>query len=249
MSLARIAAPVLTALALGVASPATHALTFNFANATQDAANSGNYGNAYSMSVSGISLKVSAFSTTAMPGGAAGVFETANVAYFGSSSGFGVRARSPESLTIGSPNHAVDNIGPTDILLLAFSQSVVLTDFWVGWEHTSVTDVSLVRWTGGGTTTPTIVGGTIASLIAGPWDLANHYANVNVGSYTSTGLALSQGSRWWIVSGVDSGWGPTTLSADDDAFKLLKVKTETPTPPQEVPEPGSLALLALGVGA
>jgi hypothetical protein len=226
---------------LGATSFAAHAatLTWDLSTFAQNPTNTGNFGNSFSKTASGVTLTVSGFSTT----GAGNTFETANVANWGGDSGFGVRSRL-EGLNATSPSHAVDNAGPTDILLLAFSESVLLTKLMIGWRSGD-SDVSLVRWNSNAI--PTITGGTIPGLIAGAWDLANHYADAPQDMFVNTGLTPSQGSRWWIVSGFDSGWGARDWSADNDAFKFLKVESESARPPQEVPEPGSLALLALGV--
>jgi hypothetical protein len=114
----------------------------------------------------------------------------------------------------------------------------------VGWLSGD-SDLSLVRWTNGGA--PTITGSTIASLIAGPWDLASHYSDVAADTFRATNVA--QSARYWLVSAFDSGWGAQDWTADNDYFKFLKVTSETPRPPDQVPEPGSLALLALGAAS
>jgi hypothetical protein len=217
-------------------------LSWDLSTFTQGGTNAGNYGNSYSRSLGGVTLTVTAFATT----GALGAFETANIANWGGGSGFGVRSRSPEGLGASSPNHAVDNNGPTEILLLAFSESVALTGFTVGWFRDDA-DLSLLRWTNGGV--PAIAG-TIADLIGGPWDLASHHsgAPADIGKPTNVAAA----SRYWIVSAYNSGWGASnannfTPDTTADYFKFLQVTSETGRPPGEVPEPGSLALLALGV--
>jgi hypothetical protein len=239
----RQAAVLAASAALFAASIGAQAatVTWDLSTFTQGATNQNNYGNSYSQTSGSVSLAVTAFATTGAGGGAGGTFETANIANWGSGSGLGVRSRS-EGLNVSAPNHAVDNNGPTEILLLTFSESVVLTRFMIGWFDTD-SDLSLVRWTNGAA--PTITGSTIAGLIAGPWDLASHYSNVPADTFQATNVA--QASRYWIVSAFDSGWGAQDWTADNDAFKFLKVTSETSGPPQEVPEPGSLALLALGV--
>jgi hypothetical protein len=233
------------AAALSLGSLGAQAATWDLSGFSRSGGD--NFGNSFGGTNGSIGLTVTGWSTTGGSGGSTGTFQTAKLVNWGSGSGLGVQAQISGETT--SPNHAVDNIGPTDILLLSFTESVVLTHFYFGWDNAATSDLSLVRWTGGQTNadTPAVSGATIAGLVAGPWDLVSHYAAVPEDTYKATGVPLSDGSRWWIVSGVDSGWGPTTLTTSDDAFKFLKIKTETPNPPQEVPEPGSLALLALGV--
>ena len=117
---------ILAAAVLGMASVPAQAITWNFASFAQGGTNANNFGNSYSSTSEGVTLTVTAFSTTY---NAANVnFETANIANWGSGSGFGVRNRDEATAAgglgnISSPNHSMDNAGTTDMLLLSFSSN------------------------------------------------------------------------------------------------------------------------------
>jgi hypothetical protein len=229
---------VLAAAVLGLASMPAQAVTWNFSTF---ASSGSGYTNSYSSSSSGINLTVSAFATT----GTGGALQTANIANYGSGSGFGVRNRI-ETTSVDSPNHSMDNYGSTDMLLLSFNSSVVIDQVMIGW-HSGDSDLSLLRWTGAGG--PTMTGNTIANLLTAGWSLVNNYANLVDDTYRNTGATA--GSQYWLISAYESAWGTgsntANLSDDNDYMKVLKAVSTTPRPPDEVPEPGSMALLALGI--
>lgn len=136
-------------------------------------------------------------------------------------------------------------------------------------------DISLFRWTGSGTPTgnPTPLVGVSASAMTG-WQLVGNYGDmtvdktyqyntVNTGG-TGTGGAGGLGSSWWLISAYNSGYTGAletrdTLDQGNDFFKLYAVAgtkctstasgvcgpTTTGSPP--VPEPASLALVAVGL--
>jgi hypothetical protein len=255
---------VLSALAIAaafVASPAMAQSTWNFSGFTENTTNAGNYGNSWSNTVGSTKLTVSAYSTT----GASGALQTANIANYGSGSGFGVRNQ-VETLSVSSPQHSMDNYTNTDMLALNFTNSstsaavsVVLTQLMIGWHNTSTTtgltcngsqancvdsDMSLLRWTGSGG--PTLTGGTMSSLLAAGWSLVNNYADLADDTNRATGA--SSGSSWWLISAYNSAWGTGTntanLSNGDDFMKVLSSVTGTPG---TVAAPGTLALSALAL--
>ncbi len=152
----------------------------------------------------------------------------------------------------GVPNHALDNSGNTEGVLLSFAgSSVALSSINLGYisDNNSYTsndkaDVSLFRYTG--TSAPTVVGAgaTLTELLAAGWELVGNYANLSTGSNTvNTGGATSS---WWLVTAYNSNYGTGTgLESGNDYFKLYSVagtKTQNNTP-----EPGSLALAGLAL--
>ena len=226
----------LTAVALAVSAGASFAAsTWTLNNCTNCTGTNG-AGN----------VTVTAFAV----GTAAGAQYAAETIGFNGTSGLGVLSGGES----GSPQHAVDNADRTDALLLNFGTQVELDAVKIGWNNGGGydSDVSLFRYTGAGA--PTLAGKTIAGLAAAGWTLVGNYADLaeNVNKNVNTS---NTSSSWWLVSAYNSSFGTTTsdggaitgggaVGNGNDFFKFLSV---TGTPTSKVPEPGSLALLGLGL--
>lgn len=201
--------------------------------------------------------------------GSGGVFAKTTLTSY--SGGLGAEANSSD---VGSPQHAIDNTGFTDAIVLNFgNMSFDLDKISIGWKGNSSgvnngtgadADVSVFRYTGIETApTPAGTALTKAALAADGWELIGNYADLSTSSAKSVN-STSKTSSWWLISaynvnygsstGVDQGaansGGTTGLQSGNDYFKLLSVAgtaTVKSTPPQGVPEPGSLALIGLGL--
>lgn len=182
-----------------------------------------------------------------------GKFGSAALDYY---SGYGVGITSPYEPTT-SPQHAIDNYGATEALLISFgSTNVALNQLSFGWVYNDA-DVSILRYTG--TQAPTLTTRTVADLKnAAGWEWVGDYA------YTSDILNFNTGTdaktaSWWLVSAYDSaysGLAPSrNLGDDNDFFKLsgfaatpvAKPTTPTPTQGNPVPEPGTFALFGIAL--
>ena len=250
----------MAALALLVtAASQAQAATWNFGvgnGCTEAAANSGNFGNTFNCTGAIPSATATAWSTT----GSGASFAIANLAPNGTTGGFGVKNQNAaEGLTAQPPEHALDNNGQTDLMMLSFAANspVNLTSINLGYKSGDA-DISVLRYTGSSQPASisgkTIGTGATGLLAAGSgWELVGSYANLIQGNNAlNTG---GKSSSWWLISAYNVGYGVSgtgngsasaaaNFDATADYVKILAV-AGTPTNGNNagVPEPGSLALV------
>lgn len=221
---------------------------------------------AFVSNVSGVADASKKFTTTA---------PNANPLYFGGN-GLGM-CSDPASTTScpasNPPNHAIDNYGTTEGILLNFTTKVALQQIYLGFTSTD-SDVSVFRYTGvpanGATATTNLANVTASStgLTNAGWELVGNYGDV---AYDTSSTAPNQNvnangltSTWWLITAYNSGLSGTTkasgteLSNNNDFFKLFAVagtacstqivggicKTSTGG---KVPEPATLALTSVAL--
>ncbi len=166
------------------------------------------------------------------------------------------------SLGIGtdgsSPEHAFDNKGWTEALLVGFSNSIALSSIGLSWTNGSSTvDVSVFRWVGDASG-PSLNGSAAGATMTG-WELVGNYGDFKVDqsdpyNVVNTG---AKGSSWWLISAYNSGF--STAGAEsrgdfnngNDYFKLFALAGTACTDfsagnkcnNSRTPEPTSLALV------
>ena len=154
----------------------------------------------------------------------------------------------------GTPQHAIDNNGSTNLILLNFGNYTVdLSSVTIGWNNNGDADLSLFYYSGM-SSAPTVSGlaATGAGLLAGGWTLVGNYADLAENTSRSVNSG-NKTSSWWLISAYNSKFGTTDepsngfLGDGNDYFKLLSLAGDatlkTTTPNNKVPEPGSLALI------
>lgn len=243
---------LLACLSLGAALPATAQVTWNYAGscAVSDGSTSTCTPSA------GNTLITSAFTASTNSGSkyVAGMLTNQGAS--------GIGMTSPGENTL-SPNHAIDNSGNHEVVLLNFGSNLVtLQSISTGWSNTD-TDISILRWTGA-TTGPsmTSTSNMANNGLASGWTLVKSgdldgqtttTARDFAGATLNTDLTVSaaNSSSWWLVSSY-FGANATNLDRGNDYFKLLSVTAKCVTtttggacggtPPITVSEPGSLGL-------
>lgn len=185
---------------------------------------------------------------------------TSNGAYlygFGSS-GVGV-ITGAESISSTGP-HAADSYGRIDAIVLKFTSQVAFSDFKIGWNGSDNTsgsyndsDIAVYAWQAPTTDTDgkpdswsrnssgwSMVGTPFLNVGASDGINANSLGQ-GIGSGTGAFASPVTYSSYWLISALGSGAGTDT---NIDAFKLLSVSGVF-KPSSDVPEPGSLTLLAV----
>jgi len=216
--------------------------TWNLNACTQNGLNSGNYGNSYNCASSNVS-DLGATATAWGASGAGSTFAVANLVDY--SGGFGVRNQN-EGLSISSPNHAMDNKGTLETILLSFNSSVILSQMTIGWSQND-SDISVLRYVpanGAPTVSGKTAGGGAGGLLGSGWELVGHYGN-NATNVATSINSSNLSSSYWLISAYSSSFGGTALDGAADYVKLLSVYGTTPG--GSTPEPTSLALVAVAL--
>ena len=194
-------------------------------------------------SASSPSVTASAWANTADSAAANDALAVAQIEVF--SGGLGIR-NADWNVTVpgrdtnegSSPEHAIDNDGRFDSMLLSFTDAMQLTSVYLGWVG-SDSDITVLAYNGAGA--PALAGATYASLTGGGgWSLVGHYLDAGTGWEAINAGGI--GSQYWLIGAYNSLVGGDAGYVGNDAVKLQKVKGE-----QVVPEPASLTLLSLGV--
>jgi hypothetical protein len=152
-----------------------------------------------------------------------------------------------------APEHAMDNNGNKESILLGFGSKVTLSQITFGWTGTSDyagidSDVSVLAYTGSGS--PITSSTTYATLGSG-WQLIGNFANVT--KNTPVNLSTSVSASYWLIAAYNTftaAGSPsncnesTAMCMGNDYVKLYSVagNTAVPPPPGRVSEPSALLL-------
>jgi PEP-CTERM motif len=208
-----------------IVAPVT-ATTINF---TAGPLNGTGFGNNISITADGVTATLTAFSATSLTSS----FTTSQIKLW--STGIGT-CNQGEGLNCGSGPHTVDNDGYGEILVISFTQSVIMDTATISaWAR----DFDAMFWGGSGPLSLT----TFDALGIGTLDaFAPNNANTNGTTVRDVSLAPLGGPVDWLIFGPP----PFSWNPDDkkDLFKFKGIAFHVPE--EDTPEPGVLALLAIG---
>ena len=169
---------------------------------------------------------------------------TLNDAYsetYYSGSGYGVRNTTGESTS--SPQHAVDNDGNYEWLMLSFDQAVSLDEITLGWISGDA-DITVLA---SATPSNSLSGWTFIENLYYDGSSSDDY------TYRDGKLVASLDNEicasYWLIGAINPSFASSNY-VGNDYFKVYSVQacTDCGTPPNTgVAEPGSLALAGLGL--
>lgn len=169
---------------------------------------------------------------------------------FWSGNGIGVGGESSSN-----GEHSLDNYNGYEVALLSFNQQVRLESVTAGWTQTD-SDIFVMVYTGTGSASAALDGGSFATLASRGWTLVGNYSTIGTTTKslgTTSGAFEDTYSSFWLIGAggftVNSG-----VSKADSKYDYVKiatvggtVKPTTPGGGTPVPEPGTLALAGLAL--
>lgn len=180
--------------------------------------------------------------------------------WYGNTAGYGIVSTKGDKT---APDHALDNNGRLESLLVNFGSSKQLDAITVGYKAptTNDADITVLAWKPSSymdplnplVAAPVLAGQTYAQLIGLGWELIGNYqfGNATTVSVNTTNPASSS---YWLVMAYNTVIGTAPIRDSAGAFagdnkldygKFLSVSYSpgTKTPPNGVPEPSSALLL------
>lgn len=211
------------------------------------------------------SLTVTGYSNT----GTNSTLETKSLTWYSGGSGYGMYSGTDS----GSPNHAIDNNGAKEALLLNFGSSTQLNGVTVGWTGGYDSDITVLAWkpldymnpaiNPASIAAPDFTSKTYSQLLGLGWMLVGNYGSVqeDVMKAVNGGSQPVSSSYWLVMSynnlGGGAGAAPSTSSdttartfvADysKDYGKFYSVSYSSGTTTSRVPEPPSALLLGMAL--
>lgn len=204
-------------------------------------------------------LTVAGYSNT----GSGSTLQAKNLDWW-SGSGYGLKSTAGES----NPEHAVDNNGYKESLLLNFGTSTQLDSVKIGWNGGNDSDITVLAWNPAAymnalidpatIAAPSLVGKTYADLLGLGWMLVGNYANLAAGvAKAVNGGDQPVSSSYWLVMSYNNLGGGVSASTASDSTAGNFVADGTPdygkfysvaysagtTTENDVSEPSSALLL------
>lgn len=148
------------------------------------------------------------------------------------------------------PEHALDNNERYEMVMLKFSTAVQLSKMQMSWAGGADSDMTVMAYTGGGTPA-SLAGKTWTTGSLAGWSVIGNYADV--GTSLTTINAGKTFSSYWLIGAYNPLGGSAVFSDQNDYVKLASVTgcvqgtTDCNLPGGKVPEPGSMALLGIGL--
>lgn len=143
-----------------------------------------------------------------------------------------------------SPEHAIDNNGRYEMVLLSFSQAVKLDSVKLGWASND-SDISVMAYNGPGTGSSSLNGNTWAGVSAA-WQSIGNYSDVGTASAKAVN-AGSVSSSYWLIGAYNPLANPGGGSVTGSYYDYVKLASVTTSPGGSAPLPGTLILLGTGL--
>ncbi|HEX6734998.1 MAG TPA: exosortase-dependent surface protein XDP1 [Azonexus sp.] len=173
----------------------------------------------------------------------------------------------------GSPNHALDNNGAKESLLLNFGASTQLNGVTIGWTGGNDSDITVLAWkpldymnaaiNPASIAAPDIAGKTYSQLLGLGWMLVGNYGGIQEDvQKTVNGGSQPVSSSYWLVMSYNNlgGGGAAAASNSADATartfvadssldygKFYSVSYSSGTTTSKVSEPASALLLGMAL--
>lgn len=157
--------------------------------------------------------------------------------------GFGVLKAS------GGDSLAMDNKDDTDTILLTFSSNVVLSQLTLN-AIVGDSDISVLRYTGTGTPTASLIANSPSTLVAGGWASVGNFLGDASAPSRTIDITGGASSSWWLISAYNKNYiGGTDQKPVDEIRLFSAAGTKAPTGGggNQTPEPGSLALVGVAL--
>ena len=156
-------------------------------------------------------------------------------------------------LVSDAPEHALDNNERYEMVMLSFTQSVKLTNAKVGWTGTD-SDITVLAYTG--VAGQQSISGKTWDTLGSGWTKIGNYSDLVVNDNRAINAGNTYSSYWLIGAYNPLAGGNSGYTLGNDYVKLAAVTgvvcvggtgPNCGTPPSQVPEPGSLALVGFAL--